>query len=183
MRRSTVILLVLFALLAGLTWEMQQPGNPISKALATSTPALSAVHETLINVNNGAIGSLQISDATGKTITLDKSSGTWMFNNGPADQSSAETASSMVYSMQIITKLEKAPDPAGTGLDMPAYIASINQQNGLTNLKIGKLAPTGSGYYVQTADGSIYVVGKESVDTFIGLLQNPPLPLTATPQP
>lgn len=184
MRRPTVILLVLFALIAGLTWYMQQPDNSIKAALATSTSVSAQSTETLVNPNHGMISRVEIRDAAGKELTVDNTSGSWTVNagkDGPADQKRAETIVSMIYSMRIISKLEKAPDPAGTGLDKPSYTASVTQETGVTSFSIGKLSATGSGYYVLTADGKVIIASKDGVEAFIQNLTNPPLPFTATP--
>ena len=50
MRRSTVVLLIMLLLLALLAWYMQTPGNPIKRALATSTNvAADSSYGSLIN--------------------------------------------------------------------------------------------------------------------------------------
>lgn len=183
MRRPTVILVVLFVLIAGLTWVMQQPNNPIRQALTASATPVS--ENLLVSPNNGMISRLEIKDISGKTMILDNGSGLWTINagkDGPADQKRAETAVSLVYSMRIISKLESAPDPSGTGLDKPAYSAIITQEAGVTSFKIGKLSATGSGYYVQKSDGSLSIISKDGVDSFIQNLTNPPF-AQALPSP
>ena len=184
MRRPTVILLVLFVLLGALVWYMQQPSNQIKRALATSTPLNAASDETLISPNSGVITSFEITDASGKSVALDKSKGFWTINggkDGPADQSKAEAAASRVFSLQIITRLEKAPDPAGTGLDKPAFSASVTLETSVITFKIGKMAPTGRGYYVETADGRVAFVNNDNIDALTANLFDPPFPSTAVP--
>jgi hypothetical protein len=183
MRRPTVILIVLFVLMAGFTWVIQQPDNPIRQALTASATAVP--EDLLVSPNNGMISRLEISDATGIKTALDNGSGSWTINAGKdnsTDQKWAETAVSLIYALRIISKLETVPDQAGTGLGKPAFHVIITQEAGVTSFNIGKLSATGSGYYVQKSDGSVSIISKEGVDAFIDNLTNPPFASALTPQ-
>jgi hypothetical protein len=181
-RRPTAILIVLFVLLAGLTWVMQQPNNFIKQAI--SSKATPVPDNRLLSPNNGAISRLEIKDASGKTLILENGSGSWVINTGKdglADQKRAETAISLLYTMRIISQLEKAPDPAGTGLDKPDYSVSITQEARVTNFIIGKLSATGSGYYVQIAERSVSIINTDGIDALIQNMASPPFAQALTP--
>jgi len=186
MRRPTVILLVLFALLGGLVWYAQQPNNSIKRALATSTSLVAQPSNlTLINPSKGLVTSLVIQDAKNKKVSISKSSGKWIINTGveaPADQSSVDRLAGQMLSLDVVSKLQKAPDPTGTGLDKPSYLVTFTQDDGtISNFKIGKLTATSSGYYIEAADGSVSIVDKNGIEALIGNLDQPPFPTTATP--
>ena len=185
MRRPTVILLVLFALLAGLVWYARQPDNALNKALATSTSLSAQPYLALLNPAQGLITSIVIQDAAGKKISIHKSSGYWMINTGvdvPANQDSANSIAVQLLSMRIVSNLLTAPDPAGTGLDKPAYLATFTQDGGtISSFKIGKLAATGSGYYVENRDGNVSIVDKDAIEALLNNLKTPPLLATDVP--
>jgi hypothetical protein len=180
MRRSTLILLILFALLGALAWYMQQPENAIKKALATSTSTPSIASELLISPEKGPIAQISIQDAAGKTVRIDKTSGQWIVKTDqdqPADPSLAESAAGQALNLLIIKKLDTAPDPVGTGLDKPVYTISLNLADGSTfTFKIGKATVTDSGYYTAGPDGAVYILSKSEVDALTYYFDAPPLP-------
>jgi hypothetical protein len=185
MRRSTALLLVIFVLLGALVWVMQQPGNPVSIALAISTTVPSVASELLISPNQGPLSSITIQDFSGQTLTIKKIAGQWIINanqQGPADQGEAESAAGHVLNLRIVKKLETTPGPAGTGLDKPSFMVSIILADGSPfNFDIGKQTVTGSGYYVKTSVGTVFILSKSEVDSLTSYLSTPPLLNPATP--
>jgi Domain of unknown function (DUF4340) len=185
MRRSTIILLILFVLLGVLVWYMQQPGNPIKTALATSTSIAATTSDVLVSADKGPLTSISIQDTTGKTVVIEKNDGQWNVKTDqvePADQSQAESAAGHALNLTIIKKLDTAPDPAGTGLDKPAYLFSLVLADGSTfSFDVGKPTVTNNGYYVKTTDGTVYILSKSELDSLIGYFSAPPTPATAAP--
>ncbi len=186
MRRSTVILLTIFVLLAVLVWFMQTPDNPIKKAIATSTTVAEGLNRSLINSQKGPISTISIQGSAGKIVTIDKTSGKWIINMAgdvPADPNLSESAAAQVLYLQILTELDKAPDAAGTGLDKPDYTVSVTfSDSSLYKFEIGKETVTGSGYYSRTFDGKIYILNKNDVDVLLKIYAEPPFLQTPTPQ-
>jgi hypothetical protein len=187
MRRSTVVLLALFAVIGLLYWYMQRPGNAIKQALATSTTTAPEVLSNLIRPDQGSVNSISIQQADGKKVTLKHAGGIWLIatdHEAPANQDSSETIAQDVISLRMVTKLEKAPDLASIGLNNPAYTVSLILQDGSPyTFKIGAATVTNSGYYVQANDGSIVVIDKNAIETLTALITEPPLLQTATPSP
>ena len=187
MRRSTIVLVVLFAALGLLYWYMQKPGNVIKQALATSTPTPSELPSTLISPDQGPVSQIAIQRADGKTVSLKQAGGIWLVtadNEAPANQEFAEAISREILSLSMVTKLEKAPDLASIGLKDPAYSVSLVLQDGSPYIfKIGAATVTGSGYYVQANDGSLGVIDTYAIDMLISLIAEPPFLQTATPSP
>jgi len=187
MRRSTIILLIVFVLLGTLVWYMQQPGNPVKLALATATATSSVSSGTLINPNQGPVALVSIQAAGGKTVSIDKTGGQWVVKvaqTEPADQSLAEAAGVQALNLQVVKQFETAPDPAGTGLDKPAYTISVKLADGSTFIfTLGKATVTDSGYYASNPNGVVYILSKNEVDTLIHNFAEPPLLKTASPSP
>jgi hypothetical protein len=186
MRRSTVILVVLFAALGLLYWYVQQPGNVVKQSLATSTTTAQPLSD-LLRPDQGPVSQIVVQSADGKTVTLKKSGGIWLVatdHEAPANQESAEMIAQGVLSLKTVAKLEKAPDLATIGLSKPAYTISMVLLDGSPyTFKVGNATVTGSGYYTQMSDGSIVVVDKHAIDSLINIIAEPPFLQTATPEP
>jgi hypothetical protein len=187
MRRSTFVLVVLFAAIGLLYWYMQKPGNAIKQALATSTTAAPVSPSKLISPDQGPISHISIQRADGKTVTLKQAGGIWLVTTdyeAPANQELSQAIAQEILSLRMDTKLEKAPELASIGLNNPAYTVSLLLQDGSPyTLKIGAATVTDSGYYVQANDGSIGVIDKYALDMLTALIVEPPFLQTATPSP
>ena len=188
MRRSTITLVIIFLILGGFAWYMQQPDNPIKLSMLTPTVTPSIGTNTLILPVYGPINQLTVQNSDGKTITLDKTISGWVINTDKkisVDQNMAESAAAQCLNLQIIKRLEKAPELFGTGLDKPTYKVSCKQADGsLISFKVGKETATGSGYYVELSSGIIYILGKSELDTLIQNLAVPPIQISnQTPNP
>jgi hypothetical protein len=187
MRRSTIVLVILFAAVGLLYWYMQKPGNVIKQALATSTATASPSLPDLISPDKGPVSQISVQSANGKTITLKKAGGVWLVTTdreATANQDSSEMIAQGVLSLHTIAKLEKAPDLTSIGLRNPAYTVSLVLLDGSPyTFKVGNPTVTGSGYYVQANDGSLVVVDKNSIDTLTNLIVQPPFLETSTPSP
>jgi hypothetical protein len=184
-RRPTIILLIIFLLLATFTWYMQSPSNPIKTAVAASTPVPSVSSGSLISPEKAPISRISIENSDGKKVILDRSSGKWLLNTGidtPVDQNLAESASGQLFYIQILARLENKPDPAATGLNKPSYTISVSlADQSIYIFKIGRLTVTSSGYYAQANDGSTYVLNKSDVDSLLKIFTEPPFLQTPTP--
>lgn len=186
MRRSTIVLLVLFVALGLLYWYTQQSGNVVTHALATSTSTEQALSD-LIRPDQGPVSQITVQSADGKTVTLKRSGENWLVvtdHETPANPETAETvAQSMLY-LRPVAKLDKALDPATIGLSKPAYTVSLVLLDGSPfTFKVGIATVTGSGYYAQTNDGNVVVLDKNTIDGLIKLVAEPPFLQTDTPEP
>ncbi len=179
-RRSTAIILALFVLLlAGtLIWQRQQ--KQVSEK-TTPTPS----QQSLLNLD-GKITSLQISDSQGKMVDLQlNDKGEWQLKSPEAKQTdvnAADNAISQLLSLQVLSTLEQTSSEA-TGLVTPTYTILLKLDNGKQSIiNVGKPTPTGSGYYVLTSDKKLSVVEKSGLDMVLGLVDNPPIVATPTPE-
>jgi hypothetical protein len=187
MRRSTIILLVIFSLLSILVWYTQTPGNIIKNALATSTSVAAESNDSLIDPTRGPISQISIQDSSGKTVAINKSSVGWSLRidgtDAPADPNVAESAGAQILAIQIIKKLETAPNALGTGLNKPDYTVSVTlSDQTVYKFQIGKAVATGAGYYAVTQDGKIYILNKSAIDAILNIFIQPPFLQTPTPK-
>jgi hypothetical protein len=184
MRQSTVIYLVLFLLVIGAYYYLNNREEPADIAL-TLEPTSEVSY--LFTAEDGLPTSIRIESKSGDTVEVARNAeNAWALilpREATADQASAEAAASQVTTMQILDRLPDI-DPEIVGLTDPEYNIFVRFTSGVErNVKIGVITPTESGYYVQNTDGETVIVSKSSVDALLGLLNNPPYLETPTPSP
>src|SRR5687767_9045661 len=182
MRRSTVIYLLLFLVLAGTYYYLDNREQPADISL-TIEP--SAEISYLFTAEDGLPTSIHIESKSGDTVEVTRDAeNAWVMTQpieGKADQASAEAAASQVATMQIVDTVPDV-DPDIVGLTDPEYTLTIQFTSGVERkAEIGVITPTESGYYVLNADGETVIVSKSSLDALLGLLANPPYLETALP--
>ncbi|MBK9927178.1 MAG: DUF4340 domain-containing protein [Anaerolineales bacterium] len=183
MRRSTIVYLVLFAIVFGAAYYFNSRPKDSD---ATATPeATEAPIEYLFTAEQGLPTRIYIQAKDGQTVEVARDeANAWVITQpeeAPADQASVEAAASQIGTMRILNRVpDLAPD--AVGLDHPDYIIKVAfQKNGERIIKIGVLTPTESGYYVSGEDGSTMIVSKSSIDPLLGLITNPPYAPTELP--
>lgn len=170
MRRSTVVMLVILALVASLYWEMQRPDSVIQHAISGQPTATPADLGYVFGSDQAVILRLEIVQAGGKTLAVDKSTGSWLLLTSkgsiPADAETIDYVVSDLQNMRIMTRLEPAPDSAATGLSQPVYSIKASLADGTkVSFKVGGKTVTQSGYYVELEDGSVVVANVNSLST------------------
>ena len=186
MRQSTVIYLVLFLLVIGAYYYLNNREQPADIALTLTLEPTTEV-SYLFTAEDGLPTSIRIESKKGEIVEVARNAeNAWALilpNEATADQASAEAAASQVTTMQILDRLPDI-DPEIVGLTDPEYNIVVKFTSGVErNVKIGVITPTESGYYVQNTDGETVIVSKSSVDALLGLLNNPPYLETPTPSP
>jgi len=196
MQRSTIIVLVLLALLGGVYWYTQQEDNALSAALAGTPTPLPALPGYLLDPYSKFATSLSIRKADGTQVSLEFKDNLWEARSGttllePVDQQAADSAAFAVQDLRILSEVEGWTSLADFGLNeenASVMEAGFSDGTSLT-VWIGNPTVTGSGYYVRNMDqpGKILVVNKLSLDGILSLPENPPvLPtdiLESTPTP
>lgn len=190
MKRSTWVMVVVLALLAGLAYYMQQPDNLIKKAQASKDTPTTEALGSLISPMDGPLNSLSIQKIGGETVTLTHASSGWTLVIGtggttPADQNLADQAASSALSLNLSGKISSTtPNLSVFGLDKPAYLFTVVLANGKSvSYKIGNATLAADGYYAQEEDGTIVILEKDGFDQVLNLLQQPPYMFTLTPSP
>jgi hypothetical protein len=184
MRRSTVIYLLLFLVLAGTYYYLDNREQPADISL-TIEP--SAEVSYLFTAEDGLPTSIRIESKSGDTVEVARDAeNAWVLTQpieAKADQASAEAAASQVATMQIVDTIPDV-DPDIVGLTDPEYTLTIQFTSGVERkAEIGVITPTESGYYVRNANSDIVIISRSSVDALLGLLINPPYLETPTPGP
>jgi len=184
MRRSTIIYLVLFAIVFGAAYYFtnRQKTADLNTPTTTAEPI-----EYLFTSADGLPTSIQIESKAGDVVEVERDSdNAWVLilpEEAAVDQGSVEAAATQVTTMRILERLPNLA-PEDVGLDIPEYTLTIQFTNGVERKsEIGVLTPTESGYYVRGGDGELMIISRSAVDSLIGLLSNPPYALTETPAP
>ena len=184
MRRSTVIYLLLFLVLAGTYYYLNNREQPADISL-TLEPTSEVKY--LFTADDGTPTSIHIESKAGEVVEVARGTdNAWVITQpeeARADQASAEAAASQVTTMQILDTVPDV-DPDIVGLADPEYILTVKFAGDMErNVEIGVITPTESGYYVRNANGDIVIISRSSVDALLGLLTNPPYLETPTPSP
>jgi hypothetical protein len=180
LRRSTLVVVVLFLALLGVALYLQR--NPLAKSgdsTPTTTPA-----PNLLNFGTATIVKMKVENKEGKTIELVKGNAdTWEITSiGPAESSTVNTAVTQLSAIKILSRLDPAPSMAAMDLETPVEKITLSLDDGrVLTIDVGAQTPTQSGYYVRVDNGEPVVVSRYSISSALDFLENPPLP--PTPQP
>jgi hypothetical protein len=181
-RRTTWIVVAVFlAVLAAAVYIQKQPPEPED---AGATPVVT--QPNLLPVTYSEISGLRLEEtATGKVVELAlDEGGVWQLLEppaGPADSSEVENILTTLTTLRVQTSLDPAASLAIFGLAEPAYRLKLATTAGEELvLLVGDITPTSSGYYVQVNDQPPQVVSKFSLDSFLGILDEPPAQPTPT---
>jgi hypothetical protein len=184
-RRSTLILLVVFVILVGFAWILQHNQTNKQEAVATMTPTTTTAY--LYNLNGRQVDDINIAASSGNQVDffLDSTSGNWSIRDLPIEQADSlqiESKTAQLMALQAVETLVEPPPLDSIGLETPAYIITMTTADGgqlITN--IGSVTAIGSGYYVKVGQDKVVIVDKVVMDDILSLLTNPPLLPTATP--
>jgi len=182
-RRGTLVVLAIFVLLIGVTWYLEW--SPAGKARVKGTPTATS-YPKLIVLGTGELMKLELKSSSGTFGIKRNLNDTWSFTddqNTPADQGKIQQLLATLTSLQSMATLDTKTLDA-FGLVSANKILTIQTTNGTSVMKIGKITPTTSGYYVQVDNQSPVVVDKTSMDDILNTLTRKALtPPTATPLP
>lgn len=174
MKRSTVIVLVIFLVMVGLLYYLNQRELPSEEQDATPVPPT----EFLFDDGDGLPTSIDIKSDTGEQVTIARNEeGVWVLKQPvetDADQGAAEAAASQLNSLRIESRLEV--DSEAAGLVQPSYILTVETDAGAMNtVRIGDLTPTGIGYYVLVNESEeTLIIDKNGLDALLTLVESPP---------
>jgi hypothetical protein len=185
-RRSTWIVLIVFALVAGFAWIFQHYQS--TKAVNTTTTTPTAPPNYLYNLTDSEVEEIKISDQSGNAIDLyhDPILSKWAIADIPADQADSfqiESVSAQLFSLDAQDTLTQTLPIESIGLATPVYTITISTTEGTSiNTYIGTETAIGSGYYARVDSGPVVIVSKTVMDNILELLKTPPLLPTATPE-
>lgn len=185
MRRSTILYLVLFAIVLAAAYYLNNRAETAEEDV-TPEPTTAPI-EYLFNSTDGLPTRIRIESKTGETLEVARNEeNAWAIiqpEEAAADQGTVESAAGQVATIRI---LERVPNlaPEDVGLDDPEYTLTFEFTSGVERmLEIGVLTPTERGYYARSEGGDILIVSTVSVDSLLGLLTSPPYAPTETLAP
>lgn len=179
-RRSTWILLLLFALLlaGAFLWQRSQEENAEQEPTPTS-PVM------MLGLDTIQIRDLKIEDAQGGRAYLRRVGGSsWIMTEPERHNLDVEVMSQKLDQLSLMSPLSTLADPPAMdqiGLEDPAYTLTVTDESGKDHiLEVGDKTATQSGYYVRF-NGNVYVVSQMTIDELVDMLANPPIEVpTAT---
>jgi hypothetical protein len=185
-RRSTWIVLGIFALVIGFFFVFQRYQANQSENSATATPTTAPVY--LYNLGGAEVNDIKIADNAGGSIELyrDPTTLKWAIEGISADQADSSkilSLSDQLTSMKVEDTLTEKVPIGSVGLEVPVYTITLTtSDNSQFVTYIGMQTAIGTGYYVQNKDGQVMIVDKTAMDDILNLVKEPPLLPTATPE-
>lgn len=180
MKRSTVIVLVVFLALVGLVLYLNQQEPETAEPETTPDEPV----EFLLSASDGLPVSIDIKSETGEQVVIARNeAGVWVLEQPieseasqsvEVDQASAEAAATQLSSLRIESRLDVASDAAG--LVQPSYILTVELSGGtVKTVRIGDLTPTEIGYYarVEGSDQTL-ILNRTGLESLLSLLESPP---------
>jgi hypothetical protein len=144
-RRTTWILLAVFAVLLAATLFLQRTGRLESAGDESPTPTPEA---KMLEVDPATIRSLRIQDAQGKVVALErKAQQTWVLIEPAANETDAVRVDSSITelaALRILNLLETQPSSDATGLTSPAYTLTVGLEDSEHVIQVGQQATTGT---------------------------------------
>ena len=186
MRRSTIIFLLLFVIAAGAYYILnnRKQAEPVDVQV-TSEPTSEVAF--LFDATDGVPTSIRIESKAGEVVEVARNTeNVWALIlpiEASADQGMAEAAASQVTTMLVQDQIPNV-DLEVVGLKSPEYVLTIKFTSGTERkVEVGVITPSEGGYYVRNEAGEILIVSRDSVDSLLGMLTNPPYAATPTPSP
>src|SRR5215831_4217960 len=145
MRRSTVIYILLFLVMAGLYYYLNH--HPQTADIAVTPGATISTPSFLFNAADGQPTDILVEAKDGGAVELTlNASKAWTVVKpieAAAEPGSAEAAASGVTAISITDKLSASVNPKDVGLDTPAYKITIKFNSGVERIaQIGVVTPT-----------------------------------------
>jgi Domain of unknown function (DUF4340) len=186
-RKTTWLILLTFAVLlaAAFLWQRSQDQKAANATPTVSDAAVGS--ENLFDVQ-GEITGLRIEHVGDKAVDLARDeTGQWVLSGEPPtvlDSAAIDSVVGGLSALPVVSRLQSPPELEALGLNPPAYRLLVTLKNGDQLIaSVGKVTPTGSGFYVLSGDRRLLIVSQNSLQTVLDLVDNPPYPPTPYPLP
>lgn len=183
-RKSTWILLGVFALSLAALWALKGPAKEwVSEPTATVKAEI-----MLLDVAEEEISALQVEMTGVGAARLERNlDDEWVLvepQTEATDTTSAGLTIKQVASLSVVSALKTTPPDETSGLDAPSSVITIELKDGSSQtITVGASTPVGNGYYVRLNDDpQVYAVSKSGIDYLNELVISPPI-VTAEPDP
>jgi len=180
MRRSTLVVLVLFGLILAVYLFLQK--NPLPKA--EETTAAPTPQEALLSVTPDSVIGIRIQDALGGMVQLTRQGTEWQLTypvTETADSTVVGSALQRLSGLMIQDRLTNPPSDELMGFNQPIYTITLLLQTGQeARLVLGSETPLKTSYYARLDSRSAVVVAKAPLAGLVGMLSSPPRQPTPT---
>jgi Domain of unknown function (DUF4340) len=186
-RKTTWIILLIFAVLlaAAFLWQRSQ-----NQKAASATPTVSeaaAGGGNLFDVQ-GEVAGLRIEHVGDKAVDLAKdATGQWVLAGEPPtvlDSAAMDSVVGGLSALPVVSTLQNPPELVALGLNPPSYRILVTLKTGDQLIaSVGKVTPTGSGYYVLSGDRRLLIVNQNNLQSVLDLVDSPPFLPTPYPLP
>jgi len=183
-RRNTWILLAVFVLLLAVLFILQQQGEESPDEAAVPT---TVVRSNLFSFSIDEVTGFRIESQEGLVVEAEKAGEVWQLvqpetGAGEVDQTRVEGLIAQLASIRLLTEGDIIASLSDLQLQSPPYRLAVGLAGGeRVDLAIGSSSVTNTGYYVSLDGGPPSLVSKSVLDSFIGLLDTPPLLPTPIP--
>jgi hypothetical protein len=186
-RKTTWIIVLIFAVLLTATFLWQRSQDEKAAVATPEGSEAAAGDQYLFNVE-GEIAGLRIEHVGNKAVDLAKDEiGQWTLTGdppSPLDTAAVDTVIGDLAVLSVVSTLQNPPAPEDLGLNPPSYRILVTFRNGdQLRASVGKVTPTGSGYYVLSGDRRVVIISEFSLKPVLDLVDNPPYPPTPYPLP
>lgn len=182
-RKSTWIILGIFALSLAAVWALQGP----AKGLVAEPTATAEPEVLLLELAEEEVQALQVELAGGQIARLERGlDDAWVLVEPQAEATDVTAAGltvSQLSTLRVIARLESAPPEETSGLAAPQSTITVELKDGATRtITVGGATPVGSGYYVRLdGDPQVYAVEQSGIDFLNELASSPPVVPAETP--
>jgi hypothetical protein len=182
-RRSTWIVLVVLAVLLGLTWYLQARNT---ENAAETTPTVEP--SSFLDLDTNLVASLRIIGPQGNAFLAERDeNANWTLlepaRSSPLESTVVESNLSQLVHMDTGSSLEMPPPLEAVGLVVPEYVIELTLVDGRVHrLEVGNETPSGSGYYTRVDNSEMIVAGKFAMQAVFGMVDDLPLVPTPTPE-
>jgi hypothetical protein len=195
-RRSTVILLVIFLIVLGATIYLSRTPQGITRF--GITPTATSQPKLLVNWTAGTLNKIEVQNPGAAPVVVQRTKDTWGFLTLEArtvDQGKLLQLLSSLPTVNVLGKLDPPPPVAASGLGSSAVVLKMTHTDGsIVTIRFGNKTPTTNGYYVQVGDQTPIICDQTAVQDILTLLspdgliiQTPtpavPIPQNGTPTP
>ncbi len=173
MRRSVWVLLAILVALIGLALYLEnykpKPGF-VPPPQQTPSQFLFTLGEDVI------VTGIRIEVVTEeKIIAVERGEdGFWQVIEAPQaeiEQGMIEAAASQVTALRLLAK-GLSLSPVDVGVREPAYLVDVTFSDDVEHaFRVGNVTPSGSGYYIQSADGEIAIIDRDGFDSLLTLIK------------
>ncbi|MBE0696921.1 MAG: DUF4340 domain-containing protein [Anaerolineaceae bacterium] len=183
-RKQTWILLGIFVILAGVAFYLQK--NPL-KSSSALTPSPVPPVSILKDWKSADITRIDYLDNQGLSVQIEQiAQGSWVLQpeGRPVVLGKIEELRTQILDVRVITTLDPGYDLATVGLSSPSGTITITNAKGdKAAIRIGKITPIATCYYLQINQEQPVVVSNYAIESILDLLKKEQLlDLTPTPE-